>query len=801
MTLREEQGNARERIARRFDVVARLCAALALGIGLLGLTGWYWRLPLLLSIAPGLVPMKTGTGIGLAVGGVCLFLLCGERPGRVRRIAAGCLAAIVLLGGAAIAANRAWNWYSASDRLLYPAWLALPTHRPISFAAGLVFILFGTSALHLCGGPASIRRAQPIALAGLVIGIMAVAGYVYDLRTFSNVPPYAGMALNTAFGSVLLFTGVLLTQSRNGWASVFVGDGPGNILARRVLPVVVLLPFLSGWLFLTAVRAAYVPLPFGVAASSVFTALLLAVIVWRTVYSVSLSDMAQRVAERARARSEHLKSAVLEAAIDPIVTVDRDGRIVEANAAARRVMGVPARGGHIAGHFVSDEEPPLVFPRTWQSDAPVEQRIETRLRRADGSVFPAELAYGETWPDGRQMLVLYIRDLTEQKATEEQLRQAQKMEAVGQLTGGLAHDFNNLLAIILGNLDLLAERLDAALNEKFLRPAIAAAERGSQLTQRLLAFGRRQSLQPAVVNVNDLVRGMTEMVRRTMGETIAIRAKLAEDVWPTRVDPGQLENALINLALNARDAMPAGGGLTIETGNVFLDEDYAQAHPEAEPGPYVRLAVADTGSGMSAEVAARAFEPFFTTKEVGRGSGLGLSMVYGFIKQSGGHVRLHSELGHGTAVILYLPKSEAREEPDRRDAFDLPRSAGERILVVEDDPDLLEATVGMLEDLGYRTLTARDGAEALEQAEAHPDFNLLFTDLVLPGALNGADVARALRGRRPRLPVVYMSGYAETVLAGQENDDGIPLLRKPFRQAELARLLSDALKTPEELDV
>ena len=792
---------ARERVSVRFEDVARLCAGLAIALSLAEFGSWRWDVPGLAGIVPGHTPMKVGTGIGVIGAALCLLLLSGERVGRVRRTLASGLAVWVLVFGAVIALNRIWNWYSPDPVLFYPRWLALPVGAPISFATGMNLVLFGLGALNLSAGAAGLRRAQPIALGGLVVSIVALAGYLYDVGALYGVRVYDSMAMSAAAAFVLLFGAMLLAWPRGGWISIFTGDGPGNILARRVLPVVAVLPFLTGWLFLEIVRADYVPLPFGVAASSVLTAMLLAAIVWRTAYSVSVSDTAQRLAERARARSEHLKSAVLEAAVDPILTVDREGRIVEANMAARRVLGVPPRGGHIAAHFVPEADPPLVFPRNWQSDTRLGERVETRLRRADGSTFPADLAFGETWPDGKQMLVLYIRDLTEQKATEEQLRQAQKMEAVGQLTGGLAHDFNNLLAIILGNLDLLAERVDGKMAEEFVNPAVAAAERGSHLTQRLLAFGRRQSLQPAVTNVNALVDGMTDIIRRTLGPTIEIRTALRDELWFTRVDPGQLENALINLALNARDAMPTGGRLTIETNNVLIDEDYVQAHPAAEPGAYVRLTVADTGEGMPPEVAAHAFEPFFTTKEVGRGSGLGLSMVYGFITQSGGHVRLQSDVGHGTAVTLYLPRSEAEEGAAAgSDGAEVPRSAGETILVVEDDADLLAVTVEMLEGLGYRTLTARNGAEALERAEADPDFDLLFTDLVLPGELNGIDLAHKLRERRPDLRVVYASGYAESVLAGRSDVDDIALLQKPFRRADLARFVNAAFKTPEEQD-
>jgi CheY-like chemotaxis protein len=368
------------------------------------------------------------------------------------------------------------------------------------------------------------------------------------------------------------------------------------------------------------------------------------------------------------------------------------------------------------------------------------------------------------------------------------------MEAVGQLTGGLAHDFNNLLAIVLGNLDLLSERLDhPEFKEAFVRPAIAAAERGSQLTQRLLAFGRRQSLQPATTDVNGLVEGMAEMLRLTLGQGVRIRIAPSPALWPTRIDPGQLENALINLAANARDAMDGGGQLTIETHNVTLDDDYAHLYPEVEPGAYVRLTVTDTGQGMPPDIAARAFEPFFTTKEVGKGTGLGLSMVYGFIRQSGGHIRLYSEPRFGTVVALYLPRADNQEAPAAEpDPVSLPAS-GELILIVEDDPDMLVVTAGMVADLGYRTLTATSATEARALLDAHADIDLLFTDLMLSGDTDGIALAEGACARRPALKVAYTSGFAESALSGRTQGGDIMVLQKPFRRGELGQRLRQAL--------
>ncbi len=336
---------------------------------------------------------------------------------------------------------------------------------------------------------------------------------------------------------------------------------------------------------------------------------------------------------------------------------------------------------------------------------------------------------------------------------EEALRQAQKMEAIGQLTGGVAHDFNNLLTVIIGNLETMQRRL--ALDHEFQRMIAAAlrgAFRGAELTQRLLVFARRQPLAPETLSANKLVSGMSDLLRRALGESVAIETVLAGGLWNVFADANQLENALINLAVNARDAMPDGGKLTIETANCYLDEAYCSMHADLIPGQYVGVFVTDTGSGMSEDVIDKAFEPFFTTKETGQGTGLGLSQVYGFVKESGGHVKIYSEVGQGTCVKLYLPRQRgaaAAADPTFEPLLPPRACQDETVLVVEDDPDVRTYTVEMVSDLGYRVLSAPDGPIALQVLDAHPELRLLFTDVGLPGGMNGRQLADSARQRRP----------------------------------------------------
>jgi NO-binding membrane sensor protein with MHYT domain/signal transduction histidine kinase/CheY-like chemotaxis protein len=395
---------------------------------------------------------------------------------------------------------------------------------------------------------------------------------------------------------------------------------------------------------------------------------------------------------------------------------------------------------------------------------------------------------------------IYLRwqlEAERRELAEDALRQAQKMEAVGQLTGGIAHDFNNLLTVVIGNLDFAGRALEKSNIPKAHRnieSALLGAQRAAALTHRLLAFSRRQPLQPQVVNLNTVVAGMSDLFRRTLGESIRVETVLAGGLWNTWADPNQLESALLNLVINARDAMPHGGRLTIETANCLLDDAYASAHAEVEPGQYVMVAVTDTGTGMTQGVLERVFEPFFTTKDVGQGTGLGLSMIYGFVKQTGGHVKIYSEPGQGTTVKIYLARTYevAADAPARAQAPGA--QSGEVVLVVEDDPNVRTYTVESLTNLGYRVLEAQDASSALAVLDSHPEVRLLFTDVGLPGP-NGRQLAEEAQQRRPGLRVLYMSGYTRNAIVHNGVlDPGVNLLNKPFTTDQLAAKVRQVLE-------
>jgi PAS domain S-box-containing protein len=386
-------------------------------------------------------------------------------------------------------------------------------------------------------------------------------------------------------------------------------------------------------------------------------------------------------------------------------------------------------------------------------------------------------------------------DMTEHREREEQLSQAQKMDAVGQLTGGVAHDFNNLLTVVIGNIELAQERLTLGGEiAPLLDRAQDGAMRGATLTQRLLAFSRKQDLHPQDIDARQLVVGMSDLMQRALGETIEIDVIGHGSLWQCKADQSQLENALLNLAINARDAMPHGGKLTIETDNIQLDDDEALALADVKPGEYVTLAVTDTGTGMPDDVLEKVFEPFYTTKGVGAGSGLGLSMVYGFVKQSNGQVTINSEEGVGTTVTLYLPKSEITVQEDPSVAQDEPPAAGgETILVVEDD-EVRALTVTLLSNLGYKIVEAVDAAAAFESLESSPEIDMLFSDVVLPGGKSGPELAAEVLQRWPGIAVLHASGYTEhAALHHGRLQDGVGLLNKPYRKVDLARMVREAL--------
>jgi PAS domain S-box-containing protein len=507
-----------------------------------------------------------------------------------------------------------------------------------------------------------------------------------------------------------------------------------------------------------------------------------------------------------RRRLFEILSNTITSIVDAVLVSDANGRIVHSNPAAARLMGI------VAGLDPADWIKPNEV-RLPGEDEPIPLHQRPLMRAVRGELVEnvemvvhhktenktySLIANGSPIRDtdgGIAGAVVVYRDVTQAKETERQLRQAQKMEAVGELTGGIAHDFNNVLTVITGTIEILADGVADKPELKTIAKMINdAAMRGGDLTQRLLAFARKQPLQPGVIDVNELVADTAKLLRPTLGEHVHLETLLKHGIPKALVDPNQLTTALLNLALNSRDAMPKGGSLIIETSHVHLDEAYAGANSDVQSGPYVLIAVSDTGSGIPADIQEKVFEPFFTTKDVGRGTGLGLSMVYGFVKQSGGHIKIYSEAGHGTTIKVYLPIADGQETSLENASAAPPVGGTETILAVEDDPLVRASVVTQLESLGYAVLTAGNAAEALETIDNGSDVDVLFTDVIMPGFMNGRQLAEEAQKRRSGLKVLFTSGYTENAFAHHGRlDPGVVLLAKPYRKEDLARMLRQVI--------
>jgi signal transduction histidine kinase/CheY-like chemotaxis protein len=512
-------------------------------------------------------------------------------------------------------------------------------------------------------------------------------------------------------------------------------------------------------------------------------------------FVLMLSNLRLRRAERGLERQSVILQATLDNIRDGIAFFNSSGRLAAFNRNFFALLDLPAdlavpgttlKALHAAeagkSHRALDDLPTVPAP---SGAPPVPIQIAVGAREVE--VVRDVLADGS--------LLVSCEDVTRRNRAEGIIRQSQKLEAIGHLTGGVAHDFNNLLQVIGSNLDLLSQNFkgDERVSRR-LQAAIAGTERGARLTRQLLAFARRQPLDPKPIDLGRLVRGMTDLLKRSLGERIEIETVVAAGLWTALADVSQVENAVLNLGINARDAMPDGGRLTIEVANAFLDEAYAAEHLEVQPGQYVMLAISDTGTGMAPEVTMRAFEPFFTTKAEGAGTGLGLSQVYGYVKQSGGHVKIYSEPGHGTTVKLYLPRSKLAEAVEVGPLSRVEHGDGETILVVEDDAAVRSGVVDMLTGLGYRALQAENADSALAVLASSTTVDLLFTDVVMPGQLKTRDFVREAQTRLPNMAVLYTSGYTENAIIHDGRlDEGVLLLSKPYRQDDLARKIRTAL--------
>jgi PAS domain S-box-containing protein len=635
----------------------------------------------------------------------------------------------------------------------------------------------------------------------LPLGILAIVAGVAGLTLLTT----AGQQLLPAIMAGNSYTPAMIVVVTTVWALSFIAllvlwTRPQYAMIDLWLTVV-----MCAWIFdigLSAVFNAgrfdlgfYAGRIYGLLAASLVLVMLLA----GSVRLYARLAQALGAEQQERRRESGLRQRIFDTSLDLILVCDRWGNLVQVSPSCQAILGYrpDEMMGQSAKQFLySDDLDNTRSEMRIARHGGQTRNFDCRYVHKEGHVVP--LTWTGVWSESDQQHFFIGRDMTERLNLERQLRQAQKMEAIGQLTGGIAHDFNNILAVIIGMSELTAVGVagDAKLSA-MVKQIDEAAERGAQLVQRMLAFARKQPLEARVLDVNEAVERAAAMLERMLGEDINLRTSLAADPWPALVDPSQLDDAIVNLAVNARDAMPKGGDLVVEAANVHLDEAYAAGHADVSAGDYVAVIVTDSGTGMPPEVIERAFDPFFTTKAVGRGTGLGLSMVYGFVKQSGGHVKIYSEIGHGTSIKMYFPRAAQKAE-----SANLPHLAPERtlpagretILVVEDDATVRNMAVTTLQGLGYQIHQAPDGRSALDILNGGAHIDLLFTDMIMPNGVSGQDLVEAARRLRPNMKALLTSGYSEQFVTARGNgSQGVRLLGKPYRREKLATVVRSVL--------
>ena len=528
-------------------------------------------------------------------------------------------------------------------------------------------------------------------------------------------------------------------------------------------------------------------------------------------YQVDRKTQSLVVANKSLQDSEERNRSIVEGALDAIISVDKRGNITEFNSAAIRMFG------YDSNQAIDKKVSTLIVPERYRErhenafqhylktgeGSWLGKTVKIEAIRSDGTEFPVELSLSSIGTTRGEICTATIRDITERLQLENQLRQAQKMESIGQLTGGIAHDFNNMLGVIMGNLDLLhREVTDDPKNSAFIEAAYKGCQRGADITRKLLSFARQESGTPEKINVNDFIEDMEDLIAKALTVKIAVEAHLADDLWEVSTDAGEFEDTLINLSLNARDAMSDGGTLVIETTNKIIDEHYVRLNPGSTTGDHVMISISDTGCGMTSKTIGQVFEPFFTTKELGKGTGLGLSMVYGFVKRSNGYIKIYSEPDKGTTVRMYLPKTI--EGTETKEAIyngldDELLGGDETILVVDDEEGLLKVAVSYLEELGYKTQTATNGKQALKVLQEQHDIDLLFSDVVMPGDMDGYDLGKEVMKNHPDIKVLLTSGFTAKRESPVDGDVALfdkfsnNLLGKPYNQAELAKAVRQIL--------
>lgn len=781
------------RLRRIAQGIALTVAALCL----LGLAGWLLGFPLLTRYNMRWPALSLPTATGLLLSSYTLFILAGP----VRASAMRILPALIFTALIATLGLYVFAGYMLGNA---EAGKLLPGVGSVAPVTSLLFFLLALFALLQLLGLGG-QLAALIGAVGLLLPGFTLVMYLYNPEALYATTSFATLSLPAALCFLALFTGHLLVEPVPGWMGYIVGQSGSGHMARRMLPGVILLPVLLGWAMQMLMRdfTAF-GASFGLGVMATATSAGLTAMLCINSASQSLKDIDLLQKNRGLEDRERMSRAIIESSLDPFIQIDEQGRVREWNKQAENTFGWPREevlGKQLQDLIVPPEERSQLdaalaeLRRTGRSllDG---QRLQRQALRRDGNRLLIEISLSMLTQQGGYRINYFLRDITERDTMEMQLRHAQKMEALGTLTGGLAHDFNNLLGVIIGNLDLLQETGGTnPESRRMIEEAVNAALAGSEINTRLLAFARIQPLAPKVANLNELIGSLMLILRRTLGETIQIKLNLDPTVWPVKVDASQFETALVNLASNARDAMPRGGSFTITTANRHLDQDYTNRYGELKPGDYSVVEVTDSGFGILPERMEKIFEPFYSTKPEGRGTGLGLSMVFGFMKQSGGHVNAYSEVGVGTVIRLYLPRvmtgmPESHSVLPAAAPMDL--AGSETVLVVEDNKGVRDVVLRQIESFGYATLSAVNAAEALKILEQHK-IDLLFTDIVMPGEYNGLELARLARQQWPEIRVVLTSGFPDARFDQEDEAARFRLLSKPYRKEELGRAFREEL--------
>ena len=788
----------------RSPAFARVSGFLLVGLGFSVLLGWMAGIQSLLTVFPGYIAMKSNTAICFMCAGIALLSL--THPATRRSRAAGLIAAsIVLATGLLTVMEYLLHLHLALDQLLFRDPLPYPFPGRMAHITALNFCLSGAGLLLLLISENQAKWTQLLSLLTGFSATLAIIGYLYGVPLLYGSTEYTSMALHTGVGFLVLSAAMLHCRPTLGPMAVVISPYAGGWLARRLLPAAVIVPTLLGAVYLRG-PASHTNGRLALALLMVAQILLFVLLVWALAYLLNHMQKEKEEAQKALRHSEELHEeryrTMFEGAIVGMFQSTPDGRFLRVNAAMAQMFGYSSPEDMIAGitaistQVFVDAERSAEFVSLMREQGAV-QNFELQAHRKNGTTMWISANVRAVRENGE--IVRYEgtnSDITERKGLEEQLAQAQKMEAVGRLAGGVAHDFNNAIGVIVGYGALLKDRVESdAKAGNYIDQIVKAGQRAASLTRQLLAFSRKQVIQPAVLDLNAVVSDTDKMLSRLIGEDIKMTVNLAHDLGAIKADRGQIEQVLMNLVVNARDAMPQGGKLIIETQNAELDQSAVGPHPYAKPGDYVVLSVSDTGCGMNKETQAHIFEPFFTTKALGKGTGLGLSTVYGVVKQNEGYVWVYSELGQGARFKVYFPRIAATVQPTTASPDTMTSPGGvETILLVEDDDTMRELTRRCLVSAGYAVISTPNGEAAIQAASEHRGpVHLLLTDVVMP-VISGRQLAESLAAYRPETRVLYMSGYTADLIA----DHGvlasiIVLLEKPFTKEDLLRCVRRVL--------